>query len=714
MTIRPHGLKSGHWKRLALLASSCFLLPLLMPSFGLLRYGVLYFLFAGILLCGEAFPLLSSFGSRRSRGETLLVSLLLILIFFVHWNEWFALHVSGSSWLSYLLTGIVALVFLAGASPFLSSLLHRMMNAPDQSDASHSSAMHINLPLSRRDIVVSILMALLVMTFCCCFSPLYSTNTWCSPACYHTVGKSLWSGLLPYRDLYEHKGPLVYALYSLATLISYKSFLGMYLLSLPFAFFFFYFSRKALHVLVNRSIDPWFAIVGIGIYCATCYFCGGSVEELLLPFLAYALYVGVICLGGRNADNVVFQAGADATRRVPTNRQSFFLGLGVAECLGGRNADKAVSQSGADATRRVPTNRQSFFLGLGAAECLCGRNADKAVSQSGADATRRVPTSRQSFFLGLGVAVVLWTKFNILAFYFAYGLFFIFYSIRHHQVRDFLRALLPAFFGFLSVTLPVVIFYVFNGALGDLFQVYFHDNLFLYMDAGDMMAVEQVDGPIGQLATIVGLNVRDNALFFLVILLAALWLGRKNAALSWLYVLTFAFTALFIFIKPDYYKYYCFILAVFVPYCVLPLSALAWPAGKGKMLFLKGAVVVLAVVLVLTGSDNLWKMKLQKDDYIQFRFARTIMKEPSPTLLNYYCQDQGVFAVTGIVPTNRFYCDFNNSLSDVHQEQDSIVSCRGVQFVVSMIKFNFDGYDVVDQAVCPVKGVTFYLYKRKE
>ena len=640
MTIRPHGLKSGHWKRLALLASSCFLLPLLMPSFGLLRYGVLYFLFAGILLCGEAFPLHSSFGSRRSRGETLLVSLLLILIFFVHWNEWFALHVSGSSWLSYLLTGIVALVFLAGASPFLSSLLHRMMDAPDQSDASHSSAMHINLPLSRRDIVVSILMALLVMTFCCCFSPLYSTNTWCSPACYHTVGKSLWSGLLPYRDLYEHKGPLVYALYSLATLISYKSFLGMYLLSLPFAFFFFYFSRKALHVLVNRSIDPWFAIVGIGIYCTTCYFCGGSVEELLLPFLAYALYVGVKCLGGRNADNVVFQAGADATRRVPTNRQSFFLGLGV--------------------------------------------------------------------------AVVLWTKFNILAFYFAYGLFFIFYSIRHHQVRDFLRALLPAFFGFLSVTLPVVIFYVFNGALGDLFQVYFHDNLFLYMDAGDMMAVEQVDGPIGQLATIVGLNVRDNALFFLVILLAALWLGRKNAALSWLYVLTFAFTALFIFIKPDYYKYYCFILAVFVPYCVLPLSALAWPAGKGKMLFLKGAVVVLAVVLVLTGSDNLWKMKLQKDDYIQFRFARTIMKEPSPTLLNYYCQDQGVFAVTGIVPTNRFYCDFNNSLSDVHQEQDSIVSCRGVQFVVSMIKFNFDGYDVVDQAVCPVKGVTFYLYKRKE
>ena len=681
MTINPYRLESGQsgqWKRLVVFVSSCFLLPLLMPSFGLLRYGVLYMLFVATVVwgCTASHPLSVSF--RRSRRETFLVSLLLILLFFLHWHKWF-IHqvVGGSSWISYMLTGIVALVFLAGSTPFLSSLIDRMMCSSDGADASQSSVLHSNTSLSRRDIVVSILMALLVMTFCCCFSPLYSTNTWCSPACYHTVGKSLWSGLLPYRDLYEHKGPLVYALYSLATLISYKAFFGMYLLSLPFAFFFFYFSRKALHVLVNRSIDPWFAIVGIGIYCTTCYFCGGSVEELMLPFLAYALYVGVKCLGGRNADNVVFQAGADATRRVPTNRQSFFLGLGAAECLGGRNTDKAVSQSGADATRRVPTNRQSFFLGL-------------------------------------GVAVVLWTKFNILAFYFAYGLFFIFYSIRHHQVRDFLRVLLPAFFGFLSVTLPVVIFYVFNGALGDLFQVYFHDNLFLYMDAGDMMAVEKVDGPIGQLATIVGLNVRDNALFFLVILLAALWLGRKNAALSWLYVLTFAFTALFIFIKPDYYKYYCFILAVFVPYCVLPLSALAWPAGKGKMLFLKGAVVVLAVVLVLTGSDNLWKMKLQKDDYIQFRFARTIMKEPSPTLLNYYCQDQGVFAVTGIVPTNRFYCDFNNSLSDVHQEQDSIVSCRGVQFVVSMIKFNFDGYDVVDQAVCPVKGVTFYLYKRKE
>ncbi len=39
-------------------------------------------------------------------------------------------------------------------------------------------------------------------------------------------------GLVPYRDLFEQKGPLVYALHALASLISRQTFLGVYLLEI--------------------------------------------------------------------------------------------------------------------------------------------------------------------------------------------------------------------------------------------------------------------------------------------------------------------------------------------------------------------------------------------------------------------------------------------------------------------------------------------------
>ena len=555
-----------------------------------------------------------------------------MLFFFLHWSELFLRLTGGNAIVAYLLMGVVAVLMAAGGSFFLATVLKAMMTRSNAVGELSTPTPPLAHGLLRRDVVVPLFMAVAVITICSCFSPLYATNTWCSPACYHTVGKSLWSGLLPYRDLYEHKGPLIYALYSLATLVSYKSFFGMYLFSLPFAFFFFYFSRKTLRLLTSCPIDPWFIIVGVGIYCLTCYFCGGSVEELFLPFLAYAFYVATLYLGTQ------------------------------ASC------------------ERHPVRGPHFFM------------------------------------IGVGMAVVLWTKFNICAFYLAYILFFMVYTASHHRFSDFTKAILPVTGGFLLVTLPVLLCYWLAGGLDDLFRVYFHDNLFLYMEPGDIMKVTPTRfGRVGYFFQVLLMNIADNPMVFLAVTLAALWLVRRNGAISALYLVSFFSLVITVFSKPDYYRYYCFILAAYVPFCVLPLSEInVAQAIKGRVKVFGWLVLSAALVLVLVGSDNLWKMRLKKDDYLQFRFARTIMNEPNPTLLNYHCQDQGVFAVTGIVPSNRFYCDFNNELPDVHEEHDSIIACRGVQFVVTMYYFDMKGYRVVDQAMCPVKGAKFYLYKRED
>ena len=47
-----------------------------------------------------------------------------------------------------------------------------------------------------------------------------------------TVGKGMMHGLVPYRDLLEQKGPVLYFVYGLAALVSPHSFFSVYLLEL--------------------------------------------------------------------------------------------------------------------------------------------------------------------------------------------------------------------------------------------------------------------------------------------------------------------------------------------------------------------------------------------------------------------------------------------------------------------------------------------------
>ena len=56
---------------------------------------------------------------------------------------------------------------------------------------------------------------------------LYPFNDWVDANIFFTMGKGMMNGRVLYRDLYDHKGPLLYFIHGIAYLISNKSFLGM-------------------------------------------------------------------------------------------------------------------------------------------------------------------------------------------------------------------------------------------------------------------------------------------------------------------------------------------------------------------------------------------------------------------------------------------------------------------------------------------------------
>ena len=44
---------------------------------------------------------------------------------------------------------------------------------------------------------------------------LYPLNDWVDENAFFTMGKSLMNGVVPYRDLYEQKGPLLYLIFGI-------------------------------------------------------------------------------------------------------------------------------------------------------------------------------------------------------------------------------------------------------------------------------------------------------------------------------------------------------------------------------------------------------------------------------------------------------------------------------------------------------------------
>ncbi len=147
--------------------------------------------------------------------------------------------------------------------------------------------------LSRTEWIAVALSAVAVITVCSKSSPLYPMNDWVDAQCFFTVGKSMLSGKVLYRDVYEQKGFWLYAFHALASLVSRKTFLGVWILEIVEAFFFLLFSYKTIRLLTGKNTAAVVPLMAAFVYTLPSFCHGDSAEEMCLPMLAFALYIGV-------------------------------------------------------------------------------------------------------------------------------------------------------------------------------------------------------------------------------------------------------------------------------------------------------------------------------------------------------------------------------------------------------------------------------------
>ena len=82
----------------------------------------------------------------------------------------------------------------------------------------------------RRPALALLLWSALVLLPCSGTSPLYAFHDWTDANTYLTMGRGLLAGAVPYRDLFDHKGPLLYAVYALGAALDPGGFAGVFCL----------------------------------------------------------------------------------------------------------------------------------------------------------------------------------------------------------------------------------------------------------------------------------------------------------------------------------------------------------------------------------------------------------------------------------------------------------------------------------------------------
>lgn len=136
----------------------------------------------------------------------------------------------------------------------------------------------------------------LFLFFCSKMSPLYPTNEWADVNVYFNVGKGMFSGMTLYSEIFDHKGPLIFIIYGIGSLLSGSSFIGMFVLQVVAwiaAVFAVYFTGR----LLLKDITAFIVALLVPLASLSYMHNGGSAEEMILLFAIVSTYFFVAYFG---------------------------------------------------------------------------------------------------------------------------------------------------------------------------------------------------------------------------------------------------------------------------------------------------------------------------------------------------------------------------------------------------------------------------------
>ncbi len=319
--------------------------------------------------------------------------------------------------------------------------------------------------------------------------------------------------------------------------------------------------------------------------------------------------------------------------------------------------------------------------------------------------------------VGVLAGLVFWMKFNLVGFFIGWALLPLWKTLRTEGFGAFVKAVLCILTGVLLPSIPVLVYFGSVGALSNLWQAYFYNNLFLYADKEkEALGVAAF---LERLLWRIGNSTGKNVLYAVPAFAGVVWYtvsaekGRRFHLL-----LTALATMLCVFSGDVSYPYYSLVFAVFAVFAAVALGRIARRV-YGKKVW--QSITVCTAVIALCGagllsyfiSDNTYLMVYRKEELPQYKFQKIICSVENPTLLNYGFLDGGFYTTTGIVPESKYFCRLNIPLTDMAVAQSMEVYGQKTDFVVTRDKMlEHSDYICIATATQFFEGVdyTYYLY----
>lgn len=426
-----------------------------------------------------------------------------------------------------------------------------------------------------------------LLMVCSMNSWLYPINPWVDVNIISTVGRAMFDGMVPYRDLVEQKGPLLFALFGLGMKLTPGSYHGLYLLEVLAVAGAMYFGWKTLRLYLPKLSPAWLPLLLVTLMACNVFQMGGSAEEFLLLPVAWSMYD-------------LLKAWRSGERMKPGT-----------------------------------LIRNGLFAGC-----------------------------------------ILWVKFNLLSVHFVWMAALALDAVaKDRRIGRALKMCLWFLAGMALASVPWLIYFGANGAIRDLVQNYFLDNLTSY--GARMYSVPKT---IALGIYVLGLR---GPVYFGVLVLAGLSVAlvpRRIMALREKLTLI----AMAVLLTASMYSriaanvYYGVMFAVFLPFALLPLRALERVRrperleGTAVRMVTAGGALALSVICALLTSDFAHYIGTDYKTLPQAKVAEQVSE--GETLLSYMTMDGGYYMAADVRPCNRWFTLLNVLQEDCYEEQSGLVA----------------------------------------
>lgn len=316
---------------------------------------------------------------------------------------------------------------------------------------------------------------------------------------------------------------------------------------------------------------------------------------------------------------------------------------------------------------------------------------------------------------GLLAGCVLWIKYSLLGLHFAWmAMFAIDCVIREKRLWPAVKMCL-IFLGSMALTAIMrLCCFGANGALGDLFGVYFVQNFTEYKTSASLAAT---------LVKGLGGAMLQNPLMFLLAVAGYVWALRDGGVRERICLIAmFVCMSLMVYFGGRFYRYTCYAFAVFAPLGVVPLLRLLEKLCRRR--FAVGAFTACMLAVALISCSMLPEIGSDREDLVQMRFAREIGRTQNATLLNYGFLDGGLYLAADVQPSEAWFVRLNTSKEKAMAAQTQAVESGGVDYVVTKEKklgdYEIDAglYELVcegrDEYSMQQDRATYYLYRRRD